>query len=113
MSLRTLGWAGVPNSADQPGHHHRARGWQPGRSRPVGHTYEWTRKGLTSERAGGAEKVTVSYPSVSLTRATDSKNNVTDYNFRPINGRQFITGITGSGCVSCGGRDLLAKSAYR
>ncbi|MGH9509423.1 MAG: DUF6531 domain-containing protein, partial [Terriglobales bacterium] len=68
------------------------------------HTYDSSRRGLTSERANLVDKLTVTYSSNSATRLTDSKGNITDYTFQPKDGRQFITSITGSGCASCGGR---------
>jgi YD repeat-containing protein len=68
------------------------------------HTYDAQRRGLTSERAGGVEKVTVTYTRTGLTRVTDSKGNHTDYVYRLIGTRRFMDSINGPGCTSCGGR---------
>ncbi len=67
------------------------------------HTYSGY-KGLTSERAGGVDKITVSYPQDGLTSLTDSRGNVTDYRYQVINGRRFVWKVAGAGCSTCGGR---------
>src|SRR5581483_180929 len=74
------------------------------------HTYDGTRRGLTSERAGGAEKITLTYPSTGVTQLTDSKNNSTTYTYAPAGGRQHLLSISGPGCVTCGGRGENAFS---
>jgi RHS repeat-associated protein len=68
------------------------------------HTYSNARKGLVSNRANNADKVTVAYTSATQTRVTDSKNNITDYTFSSIGGKDFIRAISGPGCNTCGGR---------
>jgi YD repeat-containing protein len=76
------------------------------------HLYDGSKRGTTSERANGVDRITITYPSGSLTRLTDSRGNVTDYGYSIIAGRGFVTSITGSGCASCGGRDLPPFSAH-
>jgi RHS repeat-associated protein len=70
------------------------------------HTYDANRRGLTSSRAGGAEAVTVSYDNNSsgVSSITDSMGRATQYNFAAFNLRNKITGVSGSGCATCGGR---------
>ncbi len=70
------------------------------------HTYDSQRRGLTSERANGVDKVTVAYTQTGLTRVTDSKGNHTDYTYRLLGTRRFMDSINGPGCASCGGRGV-------
>jgi YD repeat-containing protein len=69
-----------------------------------GHTYDSSRRGLTSVRANGVDLVTVSYPSDGRTLLTDSGSNTTEYNSGSIAGRGIVNGTSGPGCASCGGR---------
>lgn len=68
------------------------------------HTYDGSGRGLTSARANGVDAVTVQYSSGSTT-LTDSMNNTTTYSYTTIGGSNFLTGILGPGCSSCGGRN--------
>jgi len=69
------------------------------------HTYDAANRGLTSSRAGGADLVTLNFPSTpGGTQLNDSLGNTTTYNLQYINGHMEINGITGPGCTSCGGR---------
>ncbi|HTM39199.1 MAG TPA: RHS repeat-associated core domain-containing protein [Terriglobales bacterium] len=70
------------------------------------HTYDANSRGLTSSRAGGAEGLTVAYDKLSsgASTLTDSLGRTTQYNFSPFNLKNAITGVSGSGCVTCGGR---------
>jgi YD repeat-containing protein len=68
------------------------------------HTYDSSRRGLTSERADGVDRITVSYPFPGLTRLTDSRGNTTEYRYFSIGPRRFVAGLAGPGCASCGGR---------
>lgn len=68
------------------------------------HTYDSSGRGLTSARAGGVDAVTVQY-STGSTLLTDSMGNATTYTYTSIGGSNFITGIQGPGCDSCGGRN--------
>jgi RHS repeat-associated protein len=68
------------------------------------HTYDSQHRGLASQRAYGADSVTVSYPVEGEAQLTDSMGNTTAYAYQTIGGRRFMTSIAGSGCASCGGR---------
>jgi RHS repeat-associated protein len=68
------------------------------------HAYDVYRRGLSSERADGVERLTISYPNTSLAILVDSKGNPTQYPSTTINQRNELTSVSGSGCVSCGGR---------
>jgi RHS repeat-associated protein len=68
------------------------------------HTYSGN-KGLTSERANGVEKVTLSYPTGgNVTNVTDSLGNTTTYYHSALGPYRFVTEIVGPGCATCGGR---------
>ena len=68
------------------------------------HTYDSSHRGLTSQRADGADSITVSYPQDGQALLTDSKGDTTTYTSENIGGRNFIDSIVGPGCASCGGR---------
>ena len=68
------------------------------------HTYDSSRRGLTSERANAVERLGVSYNGNGASSLTDSVGNVTQYAFMTINQRNVVTGVSGPGCASCGGR---------
>jgi RHS repeat-associated protein len=61
------------------------------------------RQGVSSSRANAVDSLSVSYSGAQAT-LTDSGGNTTSYSTTPIGGRNFISGIAGSGCDSCGGR---------
>ncbi len=67
------------------------------------HTYT-VNKGLTSERAGGVDRITIAYPQDGLTRVTDSLGRVTEYDYGNVSGRLFVFSVSGPGCSTCGGR---------
>jgi len=68
------------------------------------HTYDTSGRGLTSARAGGVDALTAQY-STGGTTLMDSNSNTTNYNYSTISGRNYMTGIQGPGCDSCGGRN--------
>lgn len=67
------------------------------------HTYYPGHMGASSNRALNADSVTVNYGS-GQTQISDSMGNNTTYDFQTLGGRNFISGVSGSGCSSCGGR---------
>jgi len=69
------------------------------------HTYDSSGRGLTSARANGVDSVTIQYGSNGSTTLTDSMNRTTAYSYSTISGSNYITGIQGPGCDSCGGRN--------
>jgi RHS repeat-associated protein len=69
------------------------------------HTYDAYKRGLTSERADGVEKVTVSYDSTgALATLTDSLGHVSQYPSTSITQKNHVTSVSGPGCATCGGR---------
>jgi len=68
------------------------------------HTYDTSRRGLTSARAGGVESLSLSYNGGGLSTLTDSLGRSTQYASTTINQRNQITSIAGPGCATCGGR---------
>jgi RHS repeat-associated protein len=72
------------------------------------HTYDSVRQGLTSQRANGVDSIAVGYTGSTAT-LSDSAGNSTQYTVGTrISGRNFLTGIAGSGCDTCGGRGNYA-----
>ena len=69
------------------------------------HTYDSARRGLTSARANGIDRVAVEYLSNGHTQVTNSQNVVTTYGSGSFGGRSSVNSITGPGCSSCGGRN--------
>jgi YD repeat-containing protein len=67
------------------------------------HSYDAFRRGLTSQRANGVDSVSVNYVNGTAI-LQDSTGNTTSYNRQTVGGRNYIAGISGSGCASCGGR---------
>lgn len=67
------------------------------------HTYDTFRRGLTSQRANGADAISISYQNGAAT-LQDSAGHSSRYNSGKIGGRSFVTSIAGPGCASCGGR---------
>src|SRR5207253_5233117 len=67
------------------------------------HTYDSLRKGLTSQKAGSVDQLSVSYSGKTAT-LTDSAGNATAYGAQTLSGRNYVNSIAGSGCNSCGGR---------
>jgi RHS repeat-associated protein len=65
------------------------------------HTYDSSRRGLTSQKASGVELVTVSYPSYGNATITDSATHSSTFQYSAIGGRKFLTGFVGNGCGSC------------
>ena len=69
------------------------------------HTYDGSRRGLSSARANGVDALSVNYVSDGTTELTNSRSDVTTYSYELIGGHRRITGISGPGCASCGGRN--------
>jgi RHS repeat-associated protein len=65
------------------------------------HTYDGNRRGLTSQRANGADKVTVSYPNGWQTVLTNSKGYQTTYNYTTPSTQHYIGSSSAMGCASC------------
>jgi RHS repeat-associated protein len=68
------------------------------------HTFDEYRRGLTSARANGAELVSVSYTADGVANLSDSVGHTTQYPSASFVGKNQVTGVSGPGCVSCGGR---------
>ena len=68
------------------------------------HTYDSSRRGLTSVRANGVDSVTVQYTGQGQTQVVNSQNISTTYGSANFGGQPSVTSITGPGCASCGGR---------
>jgi RHS repeat-associated protein len=69
------------------------------------HTYDSTRRGLTSQRANGVDAVSVSFSYFGTDAYLyDSKSDFTDYAHSYVTGEGLLTSVTGSGCDSCGAR---------
>jgi RHS repeat-associated protein len=73
------------------------------------HTYDSSRRGLTSARANGVESVTVAYnnPQVQL---TDSFSNATTYGIGNGGALKFVTSVSGTTCSSCGAQTSLSEN---
>lgn len=69
------------------------------------HTYDGLRRGLTSNRAGGADSISLDYTTNGTTQLTDSASHTTTYNYAYFGGRRKASAIAGPGCASCGGRN--------
>ena len=67
------------------------------------HTYDSSRRGLTSQRANGADAISVSYYS-GQTGLYDSKNNFSYYGYSYVGGEGLVTSVNGSTCASCAAR---------
>jgi YD repeat-containing protein len=76
------------------------------------HTYDTSRRGLTSQRANGVDLVTVSYPGPGTAHVVDSKSNASDYNYSFVAGYAYLTSATGTGCASCGAPNQNSALAY-
>jgi YD repeat-containing protein len=77
------------------------------------HTYsaDGSRRGVTSSRASGVDTVTISYTSPTITRVMDTTGNYTDYTYGSAgNGllRNYVAGVNGPGCATCGIRNNSA-----
>lgn len=72
--------------------------------------YDGTGRAISSEHAGGAGKVTLSYgvPG-STTTVTDARNTARTYSFQTIHGVPRLTSIS-QPCPTCGGTDSAALS---
>jgi RHS repeat-associated protein len=68
------------------------------------HTYDYSRRGLTSVRANGVDSVTVQYTGDGQTQVVSSQNISTTYGSANFGGQPSVTAVTGPGCSSCGGR---------
>ena len=68
------------------------------------HTYDAYRRGLTSERAGGVERISVAYTGSGTAHLVDSAGNASDYGSSAINAQNVINAVAGTGCATCGGR---------
>jgi len=69
------------------------------------HTYDASRRGLSSTRADGVDSVSISYGSSGSTETlTDSLGNVTTYGSTTASSQDVVTAVSGSGCDSCGVR---------
>jgi RHS repeat-associated protein len=63
------------------------------------HTYDSQGRALTSERAGGTNRYTLTYVSATETDVTDALNRVTKYFFDTSTGRNVVTRVEGNcGC---------------
>ena len=58
-------------------------------------TYDALDRAITSEHAGGAEKVRISYNDDGSTKVTNALNKQTTYQFEFIQGAKRITAING------------------
>ena len=65
------------------------------------HTYDSSRRGLTSQRANGVDSVTITYPASGTTSLTDSMGNTTTFNYNYNGLSKFITSATGPTCDTC------------
>lgn len=74
------------------------------------HTYDGSRRGLTSQRANGAEAVSVSYPSNTAANLTDSLGNATTYSYSNVGLAKYVTAVSGPTCVTCGATNTSSWS---
>ena len=73
------------------------------------HTYDSQGRALTSERANGANRYTLTYVSATETDVTDALNRATKYFFDTSTGRNVVTRVEGScGC----GNSQIAQWTY-
>ena len=73
------------------------------------HTYDSQGRALTSERASGTERYTLTYVSAGETHVTDGLNRVTKYFFDTSKNRNLVTKVEGScGC----GNSQITQWAY-
>ena len=70
------------------------------------HTYDSSRRGLTSARANGVDAISVAYIPYGSPYAYlgDSQGHYTSYYYNYVGGEGLITSVSGSGCDSCGAR---------
>ena len=64
------------------------------------HTYDGSRRGLTSQKANGVEAVSVSY-STNYTYFTNSVGGASQLNFNQLGTGYYLTGYWSSGCATC------------
>ncbi len=67
-------------------------------------TYDALGRAITSELAGGADKVNVDYIDADTSTVTDALGQIRTYRFTTINGKKLLTDIEGAPCGSCGGK---------
>jgi YD repeat-containing protein len=68
------------------------------------HTFDTSRRGLTSVRANGVDSVKVQYTAQGQAQVISSQNIATTYGSAAFGGRGSVTNVNGPGCSSCGGR---------
>ena len=73
-------------------------------------SYPYQSHGLTSELAGGREKITLTYDTLATT-VTDVKSSPTKYDWAWIGGLRRVTKIAGP-CPSCGGGEETKEWTY-
>ena len=66
-------------------------------------SYDTQGRAITSELAGGVEKVTIGFIDDASSTVTDALGKVRTYRFAMINGEKKLTDIEGGACTSCGG----------
>ena len=67
-------------------------------------SYDALGRAITSELAGGAEKVTVNFIDDVTSTVTDALGQLRTYRFTTINGEKQLSAIEGAPCTSCGGQ---------
>lgn len=72
------------------------------------HTYDAQGRALTSERANGIQRYTLTYVSATETNVTDALNRVTKYFFDTSKGRNVVTRVEGS--CGCGNSQITQWS---
>jgi RHS repeat-associated protein len=66
------------------------------------HTYDYSRRGLTSERANGVDFVAVTYSGSGQASVVDATNVSTSYQIATFGGQSVVTSLNGPGCPTCG-----------
>ena len=67
-------------------------------------TYDIKGRAISSEHAGGAERVDITYNDDGTTSVSDSLGSTQTYHFANVNGVRRVTQIDGGPCQSCGGQ---------
>jgi RHS repeat-associated protein len=70
-------------------------------------SYDALGRAVTSELAGGVEKVIVNFVDDTSSTVTDALGEVRTYRFTTINGEKKLSALEGSPCSSCGGNNAL------
>jgi RHS repeat-associated protein len=74
------------------------------------HTYDYNRRGLTSQKANGVDLVTLTYPSSTQTTVTDSLSHQSTYTQQFVQGRYFVASVSGPTCTTCGAGNTASWS---